>query len=244
MKRRTAPYIAPVTFTRRSVLEWLGKATVVALSPELLAACDAAVPLGQCARSEEFPFRPGMIDPELDQLWPVRTLQEPDLQAMLAQWQLRIDGLVESPQVLSFTEVICLERQDQVTDLHCVEGWSVYDIPWNGVRLSRLLELAQPTASATHVTFHTFGDHYIGSIPLEVAVEPKTILSYGVGGATLPFDHGFPLRVVVPRLFGYKSAKYVTRIELDDEPVQSIWESFGYPYSAEVPPERLRPGKY
>ncbi len=243
MKPPTPPYMSPVTVTRRSVLEWLGGATVLALGPDLLGACAAVAP-PLCDRSAEFPFVPGAVDDDLAERWPVRTIGPPELAAILAQYELRIDGLVESPQVLSFEEVVCLERQDQLTDLHCVEEWSVFDIPWNGVPLSRLFELARPTASATHVTFHTSGDVFTSSVPLDVALEPRTLLGYGVGGSTLPFDHGFPLRVVIPRLWGYKSAKYVTRIELDDKPVPGIWEAFGFPYSAEVPPEQLRPGKF
>ena len=107
-----------------------------------------------------------------------------------------------------------------MTDFHCVEGWSVYDVQWNGVHLQRLFDLVQPTAAATYVTFHTLGDIYNESLKLDVALEPRTILGYGVGGNTLPVEHGFPLRVVIPRLLGYKNAKYIERIELTDAPAQ------------------------
>jgi DMSO/TMAO reductase YedYZ molybdopterin-dependent catalytic subunit len=70
------------------------------------------------------------------------------------------------------------------------------------------------------------------------------LLGYGVGGSTLPVAHGFPLRLVVPRLLGYKNAKYLVRIEATDHPVDGFWEFYGYSYDGDVPSERLRPGKY
>ncbi len=247
MSPRTPPYIAPVTVTRRSVLQWLGGATVLALGAGFIRSCGGTfsdVP-GVCDDgSMGPPFVPGVLDEKLAEEWTVRTIDPPELEAILAGWQLEVDGLVESPQVFSFADLMCLERQDQVTDLHCVDGWSVYDVPWNGVHLSQLFALCRPTSAATHVTFHTFGEIYQESLPLDVALEPRTLLGYGVGGATLPLDHGFPLRVVIPRLLGYKNAKYVQRIELDDKPVSGLWVSSGYPYSGEVPPARLRAGKY
>lgn len=189
------------------------------------------------------PFEPGTLDPSLPG-WPVRTVDPPELQAVLAQWRLTVDGLCATPLAFTFADLVCLPRQDQVTDFHCVEGWSVYDVPWNGVHLQRLLDLVQPTAAATYVTFHTLGDRYNESLPLSVALEPRTILGYGVAGSTLPVEHGFPLRVVVPRLLGYKNAKYVQRIELTDAPIYGYWVQRGYSYAGEVPPGRLRPGKY
>jgi DMSO/TMAO reductase YedYZ molybdopterin-dependent catalytic subunit len=189
------------------------------------------------------PFAPGSLDPSVPE-WPVRTVDPPDLQALLQDWRLTIDGLCAVPQSFTFADLQCLPRQDQVTDFHCVEGWSVYDVPWNGVHLQRLLDLAQPTAAATYVTLHTLGDRYNESLPLGVALEPRSMLGYGVGGNTLPVEHGFPLRMVVPRLLGYKNAKYVERIELTDAPVAGFWVKAGYPYDGEVPPGRLREGKY
>ena len=133
-----------------------------------------------------------------------------------------------------------MRRTDMVADFHCVEGWSVYDIPWNGIHLSQLTEIAKPLAQATHVTFHCVGDVYSESLPLEVALEPNTLLAYGIQDASLPLGKGFPLRLVVPRKLAYKSAKYVYRIEFDNQPRNGYWETFGYPYEADVPPERLR----
>ena len=88
------------------------------------------------------------------------------------------------------------------------------------------------------------GGVYNESLPISIALEPKTMLAYGVAGDTLPLAHGFPLRVVIARLLGYKNAKYVDRIELTDAPVNGFWVNAGYPYDGEVPEQRLREGKY
>lgn len=195
-------------------------------------------------KTPPFDFQPPPNTGDPFDTWPVRTVDQQTLSEILASWKLRVDGMVESPVELSFYEMLCLARRDQVVDFHCVEGWSIYDVPWNGVHLSALLALAKPLSSATHVTFHTIGSKYNESLPLDVALEPKTLLAYGVNGSSLPLARGFPARLVVPRLFGYKSAKYVERIELTDEPVEGFWVAAGYGYDAEVPPDRLRPGKY
>ncbi len=119
------------------------------------------------------------------------------------------------------------------------------DIPWNGVHVSTLLDaVGGALPGATYVNFHTVGGQYNESLPIEVALEPHSMLAYGVGGNTLPLEHGFPLRVHVPRLLAYKSAKYVERVELSDEPLIGFWVRAGYPYDAEVPATRLREGHY
>jgi DMSO/TMAO reductase YedYZ molybdopterin-dependent catalytic subunit len=131
-----------------------------------------------------------------------------------------------------------------VTDFHCVEGWSVDDVPWNGVSLARMLDLAGADPSATYLSFYSVGGEYSESLPISVAREPRTLLGYGVGGSTLPLAHGFPVRLVVPRLYGYKNAKYLSRIEITDHAITGYWEQYGYSYGGEVPASLLRPGKF
>ena len=223
-----------------------------ALHGDVVPAAKAFVPTGTPTFSDPlvftnryFPFQPGggTGDPVFDN-WPVRTVDAQDLTAILASWRLSVDGMIDAPGTYSFGELGSLPRQDQVTDFHCVEGWSVHDVPWNGVRLATVLELAEVRSAATHVTFHTIGGKYNESLPLAVALEDRTLLAYGVAGSTIPLDNGFPLRLVVPRLLGYKNAKYVDRIELTDRPVEGFWVAAGYDYDGEVPAQRLRPGKY
>jgi xylan 1,4-beta-xylosidase len=257
MKPRVPPVIAPLTVERRTVLQWLGRATVLTLGGDALAAClgksiadsppvrraaDGGSEAGAGATS--FAFQPGDGSLSIFDDWYENTVDTQNLADLLASWRLTVDGLARNPLGLSFADLLALERQDQVTDFHCVEGWSVLDVPWNGVPLSRVLDLAGAEPAATYVTFHSAGGVYRESLPIAVAREPHTMLGYGVGGLTLPLQHGFPLRLVVPRLLGYKNAKYLSRIELTDQPVTGYWESYGYSYDGEVPADRLRPGKY
>jgi hypothetical protein len=267
MPPKRPPVISEETVSRRSLIEWLGKASVIALGADLLSACmstrsvmvypgpgsggpDAGTGTGDDPGAGEepsggnFPFQPGGTDKEIFGGWGERTVDGQDLEEILASWRLRIDGLVAGPALLTFADLIRLPRRDQVTDFHCVEGWSVYDVPWNGVHLSQIFGIVRPKPEAAYVAFHTIGGEYNESLPLSVALEPKTILAYGIDGSTIPLRHGFPLRVVVPRLLGYKNAKYVERIELTDEPLYGYWVKAGYPYGGEVPAGRLREGKY
>lgn len=264
------------TPSRRALLDWLGKATVLGLGSELLAACagpqngdadtsfpdigdpdglatddayDATPDIGYDGSMADgdldgWPFHPPDDEPPIYETWPVRTVDPQELAAILASWTLTVDGMVRRPLSLRFAELLELERQDQITDFHCVEGWSVLDVPWSGVHLSTLLALAEAHDEASHLTFHTIGTDYNESLPIDIALEPLTLLAYGVAGNTIPLRHGFPLRLVVPRLFAYKSAKFVQRIELTDSRVEGYWVQRGYPYLGEVPDSRLREGRF
>lgn len=226
--------------SRRDVLEWLGKGAVLALGADLAALCTSVA----AAEPKSFPFQPGASRGRVFEEWPVRTVDPQNLVPILARWHLEIGGLVEEPRTYTFAEILALPRTDQVKDFHCVEGWSVDDVPWNGVVLSELLRRSRPTKKATHVNIHTVGSRYNDSLPLPVAMEPATILAYGVAGSTIPLNHGFPLRVVVPRLLGYKNAKYVERLELADKPLIGYWVAAGYDLAGLVPQSRLRNGHY
>jgi DMSO/TMAO reductase YedYZ molybdopterin-dependent catalytic subunit len=239
------------------VLQWIGGGAVLALGGDLLTAClgngretrstqpvsnpDGALDAGDGAA---FPFQPGAGTDGIVAGWEENTVDPQNLAEILAQWTLAVGGMVSRPLTLGFADVLALQRQDQSTDFHCVEGWSVLDVPWNGVKLSRVLDRAGADPAATYLTFGSAGGIYSESLPVSVAREERTLLGYGVGGSTLPLAHGFPLRLVVPRLLGYKNAKYLTRIEVTDQPMTGYWEALGYPYAGEVPAERLRPGKY
>ncbi|MBI5534966.1 MAG: molybdopterin-dependent oxidoreductase [Deltaproteobacteria bacterium] len=270
---------------RRSLLEWLGGASVLALTSPLIEACrleaiesplgvgglpdagtdghtgpgkdaaaDAYAEAGKDATVDGYAdagndaaacgYEPGTLTrPDLVN-WNVRSIDPQDLAAILAGWSFSIDGLVNKPLKAGFCDLRDMGLVHQVTDFHCVEGWSVYDVPWDGILLSALLDQVGVLPSATYLKIHSFGDKYFEQLPIAVAREPKSILAIGVEGATLPLAHGFPARVVVPRLLGYKNPKFVNRIELVDTVPGGYWEQYGYTLEGEVPPERLRPGKY
>jgi DMSO/TMAO reductase YedYZ molybdopterin-dependent catalytic subunit len=187
---------------------------------------------------------PGTTDAPIFQSWKGNTVDPQDEASLLSSWRLVIGGLVEREVVMDFCALRDMGLDDQVTDFHCVEGWSVYDVPWNGIRLGRLLALAGVRPEARYLKITSVGGHYTESLPLSVAYEPRTLLGIGIGGDALPMKHGFPARIVVPRLLGYKNAKCVARIDLAVTEHVGFWERYGYPVSGEVPEARLREGKY
>jgi DMSO/TMAO reductase YedYZ molybdopterin-dependent catalytic subunit len=224
----------------------MGKGCVLALAGRGLTACSTTTEFEREANwsgcdGGGLGFRPGTCD-RVD--WSERTVDPQLLENILADWHLMVDGMVDNEVTLTFNQLVDLPSHNPLMDFHCVEGWSVYDIPWNGVHLSELFDLVGVQSGASHVNFWTLGQEYNESLPLDVALERNTILAYGVGGSSLPLRHGFPARIVIPRLFGYKSAKYVERIELSNSPIEGFWVERGYPYDGEVPPARLRDGKY
>jgi DMSO/TMAO reductase YedYZ molybdopterin-dependent catalytic subunit len=241
--------------SRRSLLSWLGNATVLALTADLVAACAPETTTSGISRSREtntatpagsgtFTFAPSPEEGAIYDQWWGNTVDRQNLEYILSSWQLNVSGLVEEAITLSFAEMLALPRQDQVTDFHCVEGWSVYDVPWNGFHIDRLIDLVRPTSEATHITLRSVGDIYTESVPLTVAREPRTLFAYGIGGGTLPLTHGFPLRLVLPRMYGYKNAKWVKQIEFTNAGSDGYWEQRGYPSDAPVKASRLRAGKY
>ena len=232
--------------TRRDLLDWLGKAVVIGLGSELITACaNISEKSERCYRGADekiISFAPGGGKDPIYCDWAENTVDAQDLAKILREWKLTVDGLVTGSRIFTFFDLLNLPRLNQTADFHCVEGWSVLDVPWNGVHLSTIFNIVNPLSSATHITLHCVDDRYGESIPIEVAKEQMTMMAFGVDGSTLPLGHGFPLRLVVPRKYAYKSAKYVYRIELADRPETGYWENFGYSYDADVSAQKLRPG--
>jgi DMSO/TMAO reductase YedYZ molybdopterin-dependent catalytic subunit len=234
------------TWTRRSLLSWLGRGCVFSLAGGGVSGCLGSIAgegKGTWTRCTGggFAFSPGRCD---FSGWGERTVDPQTLDNILAGWKISVGGLVEEELTLTFDELVALPSHNPVVDFHCVEGWSVFDVPWNGVHLSELFTRARVKPEATHVNFHTLGGDYNESLPLSVAFEANTILACGIGGSSLSLKHGFPARIVIPRLYGYKSAKFVDGIELSDHPIEGYWVRWGYSYGGEVPPSQLRDGKY
>lgn len=164
--------------------------------------------------------------------WPVRTA-EPPPGADLESWTLTITGLVERQLTLSFQEVRGLGTVEIVRDFHCVESWSVPDNNWKGVPVHRILELANPLPEARYALVRSPGD-YETNLLLEVLLRPDTLLVWERNGKPLSWDHGYPLRLIVPDLYAYKSVKWVSEISLLDEDRPGFWERQGYHRGANV----------
>jgi DMSO/TMAO reductase YedYZ molybdopterin-dependent catalytic subunit len=166
--------------------------------------------------------------------FPVLNIESGPPATTAAAWEVVVDGLVAAPLKLDRTAWLALPRTQETRTFHCVEGWSVDHLGWEGVRVADLLSAAAPQAGAGFVTFHAHDGAYTDTLTLDEARAPETLLADRLDGAPLPPDHGGPLRLVVPSQLGYKSVKWVVRVELTAERAQGYWEGRGYPAEAPV----------
>jgi DMSO/TMAO reductase YedYZ molybdopterin-dependent catalytic subunit len=178
---------------------------------------------------------PDGIDPR--RVPPGQTLTAPDRWPLLhfgpiprtdlASWDLKVFGLVESELTLRYEEVRALPSKEVVADIHCVTGWSRLGDRWTGVAIQQVLQRCRPSSSATHVMAHCeFG--YTTSLPLEVLDDDDVLLCYGWNGSDLSQDHGFPLRLFVPKKYFWKSAKWLRGLEFMPRNRLGFWEQRGY----------------
>jgi DMSO/TMAO reductase YedYZ molybdopterin-dependent catalytic subunit len=151
-----------------------------------------------------------------------------------ATWRLRLEGLVEQPVTLTYEELLRLPRAEQVSDFHCVTGWSVKNVHWAGVRFRDLLAMARPRPSASVLTFVSAEDPYVDTLTLAQAGLADAMLAYEMDGKPLPREHGAPVRVVIPEMYGYKNVKWVERIVVGDHLEPGYWEQRGYDVDAWV----------
>ncbi len=142
-------------------------------------------------------------------------------------WRLRVGGLVENPLELSLEDIDRLPKTVVVRDFHCVTGWSVANVRWEGVRLRLIAEMARPLSSVKWVV-STGLDGYSSIVPLEDFISDEALLALKVGDKPLSIEQGFPARVVIPHLYGWKGVKWVTQIVFTDRYVDGYWEALGY----------------
>jgi len=151
----------------------------------------------------------------------------------LKTYRLEIGGEVEEPVKLVWEEILKLPKIQSVSDFHCVEGWSVLDCRWEGIRFSQVVELVKPKESARFVTFEC-ADSYTTSLSLEELSSEDVLLAYGLDDRPLEEGTGFPLRLVVPNKYAYKSALWVTKIKFTEKKELGYWEKRGYSDTADV----------
>lgn len=178
---------------------------------------------GRISRPETERLPPGQ---HLVKNWPVLDLgQQPVIS--IDSWQLEVRGLVETPLDLNWTAFQELEQSAMVSDIHCVTTWSRYDNKWKGVSTRDLLDLAMPKPEASYVTLTSY-DGYTTNLPLSDFAAEDAILATGWEGLPLTRDHGGPMRLVVPHLYFWKSAKWLRRIDLMPSDKAGFWEKNGY----------------
>jgi DMSO/TMAO reductase YedYZ molybdopterin-dependent catalytic subunit len=145
----------------------------------------------------------------------------------MATWSLSVHGLVAGPFALRWEELLAFPQAELTTDLHCVTRWSKFDTRWAGVRVDDLLARAQPRSTATHVLIHAHGG-YTTNLPLEALTGDDVLVAHTYDGRPLDAEHGGPARLLVPRRYLWKSAKWVSAIELLDHDEPGIWERSVY----------------
>ena len=146
---------------------------------------------------------------------------------------LTVEGEVKNPVKLSWSEVLALPRTVSVSDFHCVEGWSVLDCRWEGVLIRDLEKLVKPKPTAQAATFEC-ADNYTTSLFLSELAGDDVLLAYKLNGEPLEEGLGFPLRLIVPSKYAYKSALWVTRVSFTRGKELGFWERRGYSDSADV----------
>lgn len=144
-----------------------------------------------------------------------------------AEWSLHIWGLVEHDTTLSWEEFLSLGPVTDTLDFHCVTGWSRLGDEWTGIPSRAVIGLAGPDSSAVSVMVHC-ADGYATNVPMESFSREGVLLAFLFEGEPLAPEHGFPVRLLVPDLYAYKSAKWVTGLEFLGEDRPGYWERRGY----------------
>ncbi len=142
-------------------------------------------------------------------------------------YRLDVGGLVGKPTSFTLTDLQNMPQTTLVRDFQCVTGWRVPEVHWTGVRLSYLLDAAQPDASATAISFASFDGTYTESLTLEQARRSDVLVALQMLGGPVTHDHGGPVRMYVAPMYGYKSTKWLSSIELTAKVVPGYWENDG-----------------
>jgi DMSO/TMAO reductase YedYZ molybdopterin-dependent catalytic subunit len=142
-------------------------------------------------------------------------------------WKLRVSGEVDAPFELDFAELLRMPQIEQTCDVHCVTKWTMLDSKWTGVRLADLAARAKVRGSARHVIFEANAG-YTSNVPLREALAPNVLIAHRHAGQALRVPHGAPVRALVPDLYFWKSAKWLTGIRFVAADRPGYWEVRGY----------------
>jgi len=212
-----------------------GRRTFLAVTAAGLSSLVWGKPVWQAFSHATQPLQDALLPPGLlPDGWRIYTVAASMPRFDPATWRLQIDGLVEQPQSLTYDELRRLARAEQVTTFHCVTGWSVKNVHWAGVRFRDLLAPARPHANGTVLTFVSAEKPYVDTLTLRQAELHDAMLAYEMDGKPLAREHGAPVRVVIPEMYGYKNVKWVERITVADQVEPGYWEQRGYDVDAWV----------
>ena len=170
--------------------------------------------------------------------WPVLDLGEQP-HVPTAEWKLDVGGLVDNPFTLNWDQFLALPQAEDISDFHCVTTWSRYENHWRGVQFKAIAELAIPKEEVKYVlcTGYDFMPGtfipYTTNLPLARAIEDDVLLVHTWEGKPLPPEHGGPCRLITPKLYAWKGAKWIRKIEFLAADKKGFWEVRGYSNSAE-----------
>ena len=148
------------------------------------------------------------------------------------QWRLEVGGLVENPKSFSWEEFSCLPQFEDVSDFHCVTTWSKFDVRWSGVAFFTLADIVRPKPETKYVLFGSHDD-YTTNVRIEDVMDDDALIASQYDGQPLPREHGGPVRIVIPKLYAWKSAKFIRSIEFSAEDKPGFWEVRGYSNTAD-----------
>src|SRR5919198_5585346 len=150
----------------------------------------------------------------------------------LATWDFRVYGEVDSPFTLTWQDFKALPRKTVDTDIHCVTRWSKLETTWEGVPIQEILQRPQLRDTARFVIAHC-EQGYTANLPLEILDDDDVLLADTFGGQPLEPEHGYPLRLLVPKRYFWKSAKWIRGLEFLEQDRLGFWERYGYNNSAD-----------
>jgi DMSO/TMAO reductase YedYZ molybdopterin-dependent catalytic subunit len=150
----------------------------------------------------------------------------------LDEWRLEVGGLVEFPRTFTWEQFNALPQFDDVSDFHCVTTWSKFDCRWGGVAFFTLAEFVKPKPEVKHVLFTSY-DGYTTNVRLEDCRDDDVLIATQFDGRPVPREHGGPARVIIPKLYAWKGAKFVKSIEFAAGDRLGYWEVRGYSNTAD-----------
>lgn len=162
----------------------------------------------------------------LTKKWPVLSY-EPTPKFDPAKYRFKVSGAVAEPFELTWDELQALPRVQLTTDFHCVTTWSRYDNAWEGVHIREILQRAKPLPEAKFVMAHSYTG-YTTNMPLTDLDDDDVIIAFTHDGEPLAPEHGGPVRLIVPKLYAYKSAKWLSGLEFMEKDRPGFWEVRGY----------------
>jgi DMSO/TMAO reductase YedYZ molybdopterin-dependent catalytic subunit len=145
----------------------------------------------------------------------------------LATWKFSAVGLIEQDVTFTWDEFMALPQTTLRSDVHCVTHWSKFDNDWTGVHINDLMQRIAVKPEARHVMVHSYGG-YTTNIPLDELIDEDVLFAHSHNGEPLAKEHGWPLRLVVPKLYFWKSAKWVRGLVFMDDEKPGFWEMYGY----------------